>query len=108
MWPRWLTEALSGKTSLARAFWVYGVGVSVLYSLLGLVVDEENVAALAVYLAVGLGLGVLQTIILWRCSRNSRYRFLGGLIRAATLIGIVLVALVLCLLLMNPGLLTGF
>lgn len=108
MWPRWLTDALSGKTSLARAFWVYGVGVSVLYSLLGLLVDEANVAALAAYLAVGLGLGVVQTIILWRCARNSRHRFLGGLIRALTIIGIVLTAIVLYLFLMNPGLITGF
>jgi len=107
MWPRWLTAALSGKVSLARAFWVYGLGVSVVYSLLGLLVDEQNAAALAVYLVVGLALGVVQTIILWRCANNSRYRFLGGLMRAATIIAVVLMAIAVYLLWTSPGLSAG-
>src|SRR5215469_16567620 len=98
MWPRWLTDALSGKISLARAFWVYGLGVSLVYSCLEFLIDEQNVTALVVYLVVGLALGVVQTIILWRCAKNSRYRFLGGLIRAGTIFGLVLVAIALYLL----------
>jgi hypothetical protein len=66
VWPRWLADALSGKASLASAFWLYGLGVSVVYSLIGLPIDLQNRPALVIYLIVGLALGVLQTVILWR------------------------------------------
>ena len=35
MWRRWLTDALHGRISLARAFWVYGLAASVVYSFIG-------------------------------------------------------------------------
>ena len=98
MWPRWLADALSGKTSLARAFWGYGLGVSVVYSLIGLLIDPENVLRATVYLLVGVALGVLQTIILWRSAYNSRSRFLGRLVRTTVVFGLIVVALMLYLL----------
>jgi len=42
VWPRWLADALRGKPSLARAFWLYGVGISVVYSVIGLLIDTQN------------------------------------------------------------------
>lgn len=66
MWPRWLSDALSGKVPLSRAFWVYGLGVSVAYSLAGLFIDIENPLGLTVCRVAGAALGVLQTIIRWR------------------------------------------
>ena len=105
MWPRWLANALSGKVSLSRAFWVYGLGVSVAYSLIGLFIDIENPLRVTVYLVVGAALGVLQTIILWRCAYNSRSRSLGRLVRTAMLFGLIIVAVMLYVLFTNSDLL---
>ena len=98
MRPRWMADALAGKVSLARAFWGYGLGVSVAYSLVGLLVDIENRPVAVTYLLVGVALGILQTIILWRCAYNSRSRVLGSLVRAAMVLGVVVVVLVVYLL----------
>ena len=99
MWPRWLADALRGKVSLSRAFWGYGVGISVAYSVVGLLIDVENSLSATVYLLVGAALGVLQTLILWRCAYNSRSRFLGNLVRTAMIIGLIVVAVMLYVLL---------
>jgi hypothetical protein len=95
VWPRWLTDALSGKASLARAFWVYGLGISVAYSLIELFIDAENPLVATFYTLVGVLLGVLQTIILWRCAYNSRSRFLGRLVRTGIVFGFIAMAIVL-------------
>jgi hypothetical protein len=95
VWPRWLTDALSGKASLARAFWVYGLGISVAYSLIELFIDAENPLVATFYMLVGVVLGVLQTIILWRCAYNSRSKFLGGFVRTGIVFGFIAMAIVL-------------
>ena len=105
MWPRWLTDALSGKASLARAVWLYGFGVSVAYSLIGAFIDVENPLALTIYLLFGLGIGVLQTVVLWRSAYNSPSRFLGRLVRTAVIVGLIMVPLMLYLLFTNSDLL---
>ena len=105
MRPRWLADALSGKVSLSRAFWVYGLGISVAYSLIGLLIDIQNPLRVSVYLLVGAALGVLQTIILWRCAYNSRSRFLGRLVRTAMVFGLIMVAVMLYVLFTNSDLL---
>ena len=105
MWPRWLADGLGGKPSLARAFWVYGVGISVAYSLIGLLIDPQNLLVATVYLLLGIALGVLQTIVLWRCAYNSRSRFLGRVVRTAVVSGLILLALVLGVLFINPDML---
>lgn len=94
MWPRWLADALRGKPSLARAFWLYGVGISVVYSAIGLLIDTQNLFVATVYLLFGVALGVLQTVVLWRCAYNSRSRFLGQLVRTAVVSGLILLAIV--------------
>lgn len=101
MWPRWLLEALSGKVSLSRAFWLYGVGISVAYSVIGAWIDAANGPAVAAYVIVGFVLGVLQTIILWRSAANARSRFLGRLVRTSIVLGFVIVVVVLYVLLAN-------
>jgi hypothetical protein len=103
--PRWFADALVGKVSLSRAFWVYGLGISVAYSLIGLLIDIQNSLAVTVYLLVGAVLGVLQTIILWRSARNSRSRFLGRLVRAVIVFGLVAVVVMLYVLLTNSAVL---
>jgi hypothetical protein len=105
VWPRWLTDALTGRLSLARAFWIWGVGVSVAYSLIGGLIDIEHPIALTIYLVVGLSLGILQTVILWRCASNSRSRLMGRLIRAAVVVGLIMIALMLYVLATNSNML---
>jgi hypothetical protein len=101
VWPRWLVDALVGKISLSRAFWVYGVGISVAYSIVGLFVDIQSRLGVTVYLLVGAALGVLQTIILWRSAYNSRSRLLGRLVRTAMVFGLIVLAIMLYVLLTN-------
>jgi hypothetical protein len=103
--PRWLADALGGKVSLSRAFWVYGLGISVAYSLIGLLIDIQNSLSVTVYVLVGAALGILQTIILWRCAYNSRSRFLGRLIRGAMVFGLIMIAVMLYVLLSNSDML---
>jgi hypothetical protein len=98
---------MSGKVSLARAFWLYGLGVSVAYSLIGALIDLQNRPAVAIYLVLGLGLGVLQTIILWRCAPNTRSKFLGRLVRTAMVVGLVGVVIMLYVLFTNWSLLAA-
>lgn len=105
MWPQWLADALNGRISLSRAFWLYGLGLSFVYSLIGLLIDLQNSLGVTAYLLVGAALGVLQTIILWRCAYNSRSRFLGRLVRAAMVFGVIVVAVMLYVLLTNADLL---
>lgn len=105
MWPRWLSDALGGKVSLSRAFWLYGFGVSAAYSVVGLFIDIENRVGLIAYLVVGTALGVLQTIILWRCADNTRSKFLGRLVRTAMVFGLAMVAVMLYVLFVNSDLL---
>jgi len=105
MWPQWLTDALSGKASLGRAFWVYGLGVSLVYSLIGGFIDVESPFALTIYLLFGLGVGVLQTLILWRSAHNSPSKFLRRLVRTAVIVGLIMVPIMLYLLFTNSSLL---
>ena len=105
MWPRWLADGLLGKPSLARAFWVYGVGISVVYSLIGLLIDTQNLFVATVYLLFGIALGVLQTVVLWRCAYNSRSRFLGKVVRTAMVASLILLAIVVCVLFINSDML---
>ena len=105
MWLRWFADALSGKVSLSRAFWVYGLGISIVYSLIGLLIDVQNRLGVTIYLLVGTALGVLQTVILWRCAYNSRSRFLGSLVRTGLVFGLVVVALMFYVLFTHADLL---
>ena len=105
MWPRWLADALRGKPSLARAFWLYGVGISVVYSLVGLLISTRNLFVATVYLLFGIALGVLQTVVLWRCAYNSRSRFLGKVVRTAMVASLILLAIVVCVLFINSDML---
>ena len=107
MWPQWLADALSGKVSLSHAFWLYGLGISVVYSLIGLLIDIQNLPVVVIYSIVGLALGVLQTIILWRSASNSRSRFLGRLVHTAMVLGFVVVVIMLYVLFTNWSLLAA-
>ena len=102
MWPRWLADPLAGKTSLARAFWLYGLGGSLVYSVIGWLVPVTP-AAFTTYIAIGLALGILQSVILWRCAPNSRSAFLGRFVRAAVIVGLIMVPVMFYLLITDSG-----
>jgi hypothetical protein len=98
MGPKWLTDALSGKVSLARAFWLYGLGVSVGYSVIGAFIDLSHPVAVSVYLVVGLVVGVVQSVILWRSAKNSPSKFMGRLVRIVVIAGLLLTLVMVYLL----------
>jgi glucan phosphoethanolaminetransferase (alkaline phosphatase superfamily) len=96
--PKWLTDALSGKVSLARAFWLYGFGVSVGYSAIGAFIDVTHTVAITIYLVLGLVVGLVQTVILWRSAKNSPSRFLGRLVRILVIVGLLMIPVMIYLL----------
>lgn len=104
---RWLVDALRGKVSLSRAFWLYGLGISIVYSLIGLFIDIENVPVIVIYGIVGLALGVLQTIILWRSASNSSSRLLARLVHAVMILGFIVAGIMLYVLFTNWRLLAA-
>ena len=93
-----MSDALSGKVSLSRAFWLYGVGVSVAYTVAAGFIDVENRVAIAVYGAVGLALGLVQTLILWRSAKNSPSKVLGRLVRILVIAGLLMIPMMIYLL----------
>jgi hypothetical protein len=93
-----LTDPLQGKTPLWKVFWVYGVAVSIGYSFLGLLLDPLNSTSIGLYTAIGLGLGVVQSIMMWQCAFNGKSRAVGRLVRASVVIGLISIPLMLYLL----------
>lgn len=106
MWPRWLTDPLTGKSSLGRAVWLYGLGGSLVYSIIGLLFPETT-AGFTVYVLLGLALGILQSVILWRCAPNSRSVFVARFVRTAVIVGLILVPVMLYLLFNSPDMLAA-
>lgn len=104
---QWLADALRGKVLLSRAFWLYGVGISVVYSLIGLFIDIQNLPVIVIYGIVGLVLGVLQTMILWRSASNSRSRVLARLVHTVMILGFIVVGIMLYVLFTNWNLLAA-
>ena len=104
MWPRWLADPLAGKTSLGRAVWLYGFGGSLVYSVIGLLFPETT-AGFTVYVSLGLAIGILQSVILWRCAPNARSAFVGRLVRAGVIVGLILVPIMLYLIFASPDML---
>jgi hypothetical protein len=102
VWPRFLVDALNGKTSLAKVFWLYGLGGSVGYKVLGWILEPTSPVAAAIYLLGGLGLGFLQCAMLWQCAYNSRVPFLGRVIRTCIIVSLLTLPLLLYDILKNP------
>lgn len=105
MWPRWLTDPLTGKTSLGRAVWLYGLGGSFVYSIIGLLFPETP-AGFTAYVLLGLAIGILQSVILWRCAPNSRSAFAARLVRTAVIVGLISMPVMLYLLFINSDVLS--
>ncbi|HUA90622.1 MAG TPA: hypothetical protein VL994_14375 [Steroidobacteraceae bacterium] len=104
MLPKFISEPLQGKTPLRRVFWLYGVGVSVAYTALGAFVPLDQLRPVLIYTLVGLALGVVQSVMLWKCAYNSPSRShpLGRLLRVCVIAGLLATALVLYLVIAHP------
>ena len=53
VWPRFLTDPLRGKASLAKAFWLYGLGSSVIYKIVGWIAEPQSHVGVVIYLLGG-------------------------------------------------------
>ncbi len=101
MWSA-LIEPLRGKTSLWKVIWIYGFGVSVVYTVLGGLFVPETAFGIGAYLLVGVALGLVQSVMLWRCAYNSRFPGAGRLLRILVVIGLLATPLMLYILFRHP------
>lgn len=95
-------EPLQGRTSLSRVFWVYGLGVSAVYAVMGLAVPASSAVASGLYLLVGLILGIYQLIALWQCAFNGRSRALGIWVRVSVAASVLLLPVFVYLIVTYP------
>lgn len=102
MWLKWLAEPLRGRTSLWQVIWIYGLGASILYTLLGWVLAPETPVGIGLYFIGGLALGVVQSVMLWQCAYNSRFPAAGRLLRVMVVIGLLMLPLMLYVLFRHP------
>jgi len=101
MWSA-LSDPMRGKTPLWKVIWVYGFGVSVVYTVLGMILVPETPVGIGVYILLGLALGIVQSVMLWKCAYNSRYPSTGKLLRIVAVAGLLAIPLMLYVLIKNP------
>jgi hypothetical protein len=97
-----LTDPLRGKTSLWKVIWIYGFGTSVVYTALGGIFVPETPIGIGVYVFIGLALGIVQSIMLWKCAYNSRFPAAGRILRAVVVVGLLMIPLMLYVLFSHP------
>ena len=85
-----IKQPLRGKTSLSRAFWLYSVLGSLLFSSLGLFLNPENQFVMKVYTILGLIFSVYVTVGIYRCADNSRSRWMARSARVGAIITLCL------------------
>jgi hypothetical protein len=103
MWNRYLTDPLKGRTPLWQVIWIYGFGVSIVYSLLAPLFGATRTGML-VYLLIGLVIGILQSVMLWQCAYNSKSPRYGRVLRFLVVVGALLIPLMLYFVWSHPEL----
>lgn len=88
-----ICEPLQGRTSLSRVFWLYGIAGSVIYSLVGMLIDADNEVAFRIYTVGGLVLTAYVTIATYRCAGNCRSAGLARLVRISAVLSLLLLPL---------------
>ena len=106
MWSAF-TDPLRGKTALWKVIWIYGFGVSVLYTVLGGILVPETPLGIGVYVLLGLLLGIVQSAMLYQCAYNSRFPAAGRWLRIMVIAGLVAMPLLLYVVFKNPESLTA-
>jgi hypothetical protein len=102
MWTRALLDPLRGKTALWKVIWIYGFGVSLIYTVLGWIFVPETALAIGIYVVLGLALGVVQSLMMWQCAYNSRFPAAGRLLRVVVVAGLLAIPLMLYVLFSHP------
>lgn len=87
---QFVKEPLEGKTSLSRAFWLYYVLGSLLYSSLELFLNPENQFVMRVYTVLGLIYAVYATVGIYRCAKNCKSPWVARSARVGAIISLVL------------------
>ena len=102
MWTQSLIDPLRGKTALWKVIWIYGFGVSMVYTVLGWIFVPETPAGIGIYFLLGLALGIVQSVMLWKCAYNSKFPAAGRLLRLLVVLGLLAVPLMLYVLVNHP------
>lgn len=88
-----LSDPLTGKTSLSKVFWVYGLLGSVLWSVIGLFIIGANGFTTRVYSVCGLLLSVYVAVATYRCADNCSSKFWARMARISAVLSLLLVPL---------------
>ena|SRR5450755_1225412 len=97
-----LLDPLQRRTSLARVFWLYGLGGSTAYITVGWLLGPFNFTGAWIYTILGVCVGALQSVMLWRCAFNCSSKPLGRLVRTSVVVGLVLVPAMIYFVITQP------
>jgi hypothetical protein len=97
-------EPLQGRTRLWKVVWLYGLALTVVYSLIGLAVPLGNSAATWIYGAIGILITVYQLAALWQCAFNGPSRVVAVLVRVSVVLSLLLVPVLIYLYATQPAL----
>jgi hypothetical protein len=89
-----LTEPLQGKTSLAKVFWLYGVGGSVLYGAIELFLNPGNSVVMHLYTVGGLLIDLYVAVATYRCAGNCRSKFWGRMAQISAVLSVLLLPVI--------------
>jgi hypothetical protein len=103
MWQRYLIDPLRGKTPLWQVIWIYGLGVSIVYGLLEPLFSGTRLGN-RVYWALGIVIGILQSVMLWQCAYNSKRPGYGPVLRVLVVVAALLFPLMLYFIWSHPEL----
>lgn len=81
---------IRGKTSLSKAFWLYGFLGSLLFGSLELFLDPENQFVMKLYAILGFIFSVYVTIGIYRCAGNSRSPWMARSARVGAIVTLFL------------------
>jgi len=87
-------DPLRGKTSLSRVVWGYGVGGSLLYGALELLIDPAEAWQTRAYSVGGLLYSLYAIVATYRCAFNCSSRFWGRMAQLSAILSLLLLPLI--------------
>lgn len=87
---RFLTDPLAGRTPIGRVVWVYGLLGSLLYGVLGLLIDVGDVRTAHLYTLGGLIYSLWVTVATYQCARNCKTAFGRRVVRVCAVASLLL------------------
>jgi hypothetical protein len=83
-------EPLQGKTPLWKVVWLYGLGSSILYGAIELLLDPENQMVMRLYTLGGIIISVYVCVAVYRCAANTRWPAFAQITRILAIISLLL------------------